>query len=48
MVYGSPAVIHGWMCECGNKIEFSGNQGSCIFCKKTFEKNNEVVKERAQ
>ena len=38
LVYGSPARIMGWMCECGTKLEFSKSKAICKGCKKEYEK----------
>lgn len=38
LVYGNPARIKGWMCECGEKLEFKGAQGSCGSCKNQYKK----------
>ena len=29
VVYGCPARQHGWMCECGEKLEFTDGKGRC-------------------
>ncbi|MFH1235494.1 MAG: acyltransferase, partial [Parcubacteria group bacterium] len=44
LVYGNPAHIHGWMCECGEKLQFSDEYGHCSSCKLTYSKNGSVVK----
>lgn len=31
-VYGIPAKIQGWMCECGEKLRFEGKQARCARC----------------
>lgn len=41
VVYGVPAKIRGWMCECGNKIVFSGQDSVCDKCGKVYKKVNE-------
>jgi len=38
LVYGNPSLIKGWMCECGEKIKFSGKKGKCSVCSKKYEK----------
>ena len=32
LVYGSPAKIKGWMCECGNKIHIRNKKAKCRIC----------------
>ncbi len=45
MVYGTPARVRGYVCECGQKLDFSGETATCCACNKKYIKNNEVVKE---
>lgn len=46
LVYGSPARIHGYVCECGEKLRFSGGRAVCAACGKQYEMSaNAVVKE---
>ena len=37
MVYGTPALLHGWMCECGAKLEFKQENISCSNCQREFD-----------
>ena len=42
MVYGNPARIHNWVCECGVKLEFgSDDTVKCNNCGKSYEKKGE-------
>jgi UDP-2-acetamido-3-amino-2,3-dideoxy-glucuronate N-acetyltransferase len=34
LVMGAPARIHGWMCECGNKLD---DDGQCPACRKQYD-----------
>jgi UDP-2-acetamido-3-amino-2,3-dideoxy-glucuronate N-acetyltransferase len=46
LVYGNPAMIHGWVCECGKPLNFKQNrQFSCSNCGKEYEQhsNKEVI-----
>jgi UDP-2-acetamido-3-amino-2,3-dideoxy-glucuronate N-acetyltransferase len=46
LVIGNPGRIVGWMCRCGNRIDFNGNAelGSCRECRWTYRKvGDEVV-----
>ena len=46
LMVGNPARIVGWMCRCGNKINFSkgDGRGVCQSCNQTFlKKENEVT-----
>lgn len=45
LVYGSPAKIKGWVCRCGEKLEFTDNTAECPGCHLTYTKinNNEIA-----
>lgn len=47
MMYGVPADLRGWICQCGEQLEFSGNRAVCIVCKKSYQidKTGHAVKE---
>ena len=46
LVAGNPAVIKGWVCWCGNRIEFQSNEGKCSDCSKKYQmKDKSLVKE---
>jgi UDP-2-acetamido-3-amino-2,3-dideoxy-glucuronate N-acetyltransferase len=48
LVYGNPARHNGWMCECGEKLEFGKtNKAKCKTCSKEYKKQDRVV-ERAR
>jgi len=32
IVYGVPAKIHGWICECGTKLDFQDQLAQCSQC----------------
>jgi len=38
LVYGVPAEIKGWVCECGNKLEFRKEKSICKICKRKYKK----------
>ena len=44
MVYGTPARIRGYVCQCGNKLDFSNGTATCSVCKKKYamDTNNKV------
>ena len=42
LVYGSPARIHGYVCECGIKLD---NNLECPTCGKKYKKNNISIEE---
>ena len=41
VAYGNPARIHGWVCECGRPLEFSGNEAVCQACGRKYRKIGE-------
>ena len=38
IAYGVPAKVSGWVCECGNKIEFKNGKATCKICKRKYKK----------
>ncbi len=44
VVYGNPARIHGYACECGAKLEFTNNAAHCPDCGREFIKGTNVRK----
>jgi len=45
MVAGNPAKIKGWMCVCGNRIDFQDSEGQCRECGKRYHLQKEKEKE---
>ena len=43
IVIGVPAKIIGWVCECGNKLEFKQNKTTCKICKRKYQKKGNKV-----
>ena len=43
LVYGNPARIQGWMCECGRKLAFKSDKAECGKCKRKYSKKGEKV-----
>ncbi len=41
LVYGNPAKIWGWMCECSTKLEFVRAKAQCIKCGARYEKRTD-------
>jgi UDP-2-acetamido-3-amino-2,3-dideoxy-glucuronate N-acetyltransferase len=42
MVYGNPARINGWVCECGTKLDFGkGKKAKCPRCGKIYRRSSE-------
>lgn len=47
MVYGSPAKVKGYVCQCGEKLQFSNKEATCTVCGKHYRMNeNNVVEEK--
>ncbi|MBE7473073.1 MAG: N-acetyltransferase [Anaerolineae bacterium] len=48
LVYGNPARVRGWMCECGIKLPFTSQSGdeivSCESCSHRYRKQRGLVK----
>lgn len=38
IVYGVPAKVQGWICECGNRLVFSAKETNCSKCGKKYKK----------
>ena len=50
LVMGNPAVIAGWMCACGTKLDLTkspdtNEENRCKKCGKKFKKNGMIVEE---
>ncbi len=47
LVYGSPARIRGWMCQCGEQLAFTAQEGEeravCPNCGDAYRKHGQVV-----
>lgn len=43
MVYGNPARVHGYACECGMKLTFANERAHCRDCGRQYEKAGERV-----
>lgn len=45
IVVGVPAKVVGWVCECGNKLEFDKDKAVCKICKRKYKKTGDKVEE---
>ena len=43
LVYGNPARPQGWMCECGEKLEFKNDRAICNKCGEEYKKEGLTV-----
>jgi UDP-2-acetamido-3-amino-2,3-dideoxy-glucuronate N-acetyltransferase len=48
LVVGVPAKQIGWICSCGNRINFEGKNGECLICAKRYIKENGKVKPKKE
>lgn len=44
LVYGAPAKVKGWVCECGVKLTFNKNTAECKRCSSKYLKKKGEVK----
>jgi UDP-2-acetamido-3-amino-2,3-dideoxy-glucuronate N-acetyltransferase len=46
LVFGVPARVHGWVCNCGEKLDFrTGVPAECAVCKRNYVRDGERVTE---
>lgn len=43
LVYGSPARVRGWMCQCGEQLEFENDRAVCRSCGDVYRKQDQVI-----
>lgn len=43
LAVGLPAKVIGWICECGNRIEFKSGKTACKVCKRKYKKSGSKV-----
>lgn len=48
LVYGNPARIQGYVCQCGEKLHFTENRAVCNVCGKSYRMNGEKVEEESK
>ena len=41
LVYGVPARLHGWVCECGTQLSFEAGSAQCQHCGRRYEQQGE-------
>lgn len=44
LVYGNPAKVKGWVCQCAEEITFRSNRAVCKACGKRYKKDSTGVK----
>lgn len=45
LLVGNPAIVRGWVCQCGEKLHFEKEQAQCKSCGKKYEKHQNLVNE---
>ena len=43
VVYGNLARIHGWVCTCGQELDFQGKEATCAACGRKYRKEGEGI-----
>jgi UDP-2-acetamido-3-amino-2,3-dideoxy-glucuronate N-acetyltransferase len=43
LVYGTPARVRGWVCQCGEQLKFEGERAVCSGCGDVYRKQDQVV-----
>ena len=43
LVYGNPAILKGWVCVCGKKLEGKNQEWMCPDCQKAYDINGQKV-----
>jgi UDP-2-acetamido-3-amino-2,3-dideoxy-glucuronate N-acetyltransferase len=48
LVYGNPARLHGWMCQCGERLEIGtgpgGDEAVCARCGDRYRLHGKVLR----
>ncbi|NFM09929.1 N-acetyltransferase [Clostridium botulinum] len=43
LVVGNPAIVKGYVCKCGSKLDFKNNKAICEICNEEYIKSDEKV-----
>lgn len=43
LVYGLPARVRGWVCQCGEQLKFDDDRAVCHSCGDIYRKQDQVV-----
>lgn len=43
LVYGTPARVRGWVCQCGEQLTFDADHAVCSRCGDAYRKQHSVV-----
>lgn len=44
VLYGNPARVKGWVCQCGHGLAFEGDEATCSTCKRRYGKEGDRVR----
>ncbi len=44
LVYGTPARVRGWVCQCGEQLDFTSERAVCSTCGNAYIKQDSVVR----
>ncbi len=44
LVYGSPARLRGWVCQCGEQLQFVEDRAVCKSCGDAYRKQEQIVR----
>jgi UDP-2-acetamido-3-amino-2,3-dideoxy-glucuronate N-acetyltransferase len=48
LVYGTPARLHGWVCQCGDQLKFAEKDGMeravCKSCGDAYRKQDRMIR----
>ena len=45
LVYGNPARVHGYACECGVRLTFASDAAQCAPCGRRYRKHGPIVEQ---
>ncbi len=45
LVYGNPARVHGYVCQCGQQLTFENGKAVCPACGKRYTNQNGMIEE---
>jgi acetyltransferase-like isoleucine patch superfamily enzyme len=45
LVFGNPACVKGWVCQCGQPLKFQGETATCEECGLSFERSADSVRQ---
>ncbi|MCZ2127917.1 MAG: N-acetyltransferase [Anaerolineales bacterium] len=44
LVYGNPARLRGWMCQCGEQLTFADERAVCSKCGDAYRKQDQAIR----